>query len=180
MEDIDRGGSHGGQPPERPQRGRSKGRLSLWLGSPVVAAFAAGTLAWAPWNHGSPSPVSSPSVSATLPASSGSAASALPSPPPSLPASLPGYYNPSVYVNPTSGAGGTLVRVSGTGFPPNAHVVILFSTWQMGDTTANAGGNFSNVAVTIPTSFDWSAPYQYDIVAESGAFAAQTPFMLTG
>ena len=72
------------------------------------------------------------------------------------------------------------MRVSGTGFPPNAHVVILFSTWQMGDTTANADGNFSNVAVTIPTSFAWSAPYQYDIVAESGAFAAQTPFMLTG
>jgi hypothetical protein len=50
----------------------------------------------------------------------------------------------------------------------------------MGDTTTNASGNFSNVAVTIPTSFDWSAPYQYDITAESGAFAAQTPFMLTG
>jgi hypothetical protein len=176
-----------GLPPERPQRDRPKGLLALLLGSPVIAAVVAGMLAWSPWSHASATPpsfVSVPSYSiavpVTAPSASGSAASAPPSAPADLQASRYGYYSPSVYVNPTSGAGGTLVRISGTDFPPDAHVVILFSTWQMGDTTANAGGNFSNVAVTIPTSFSWSAPDQYYITAESGAFFGQTPFMLTG
>jgi hypothetical protein len=88
--------------------------------------------------------------------------------------------NPSIFVNPTSGAGGTPVRVSGDGFPANAHVVIYFHTEQIGDTTANGGGKFADVTVTIPTDFSQFAPQQFFIHAESGAFDAQTPFMLTG
>lgn len=88
--------------------------------------------------------------------------------------------NPSVFVNPTSGAGGTVVKVSAEGFPANAPVVIYFHTEQIGDTTTNGDGKFSNVAVTIPTSFSQFAPQQFFIQAVSGAMSAQTPFMLTG
>jgi hypothetical protein len=70
--------------------------------------------------------------------------------------------------------------VSGVGFPANAHVVIYFSTEQIGDTTTNGGGKFSDVTVTIPTDFSQFAPQQFYINAESGAFDAETPFMLTG
>jgi hypothetical protein len=94
--------------------------------------------------------------------------------------SLPSFYNPSIFVNPTSGAGGTVVRVSGEGYPPNAHVVIYFHTVQIGDTTTNGDGKFSDVAVNVPTSFSEFAPQQFFIIGDSGAFSAMTPFMLTG
>ncbi len=166
----------GGPPPERDN---SKTWLGLLLASPVVAALIAGLFTWAPWQHSAPN--SHPSNSST------------PSVMPSLTVVMPSLtINPSqvgapaipgdqsVYVDPTSGAGGTLVRVSGDGFPANAQVVFLFSTYQMGDTTTNGDGKFSNVSVTIPTSFGVFAPQQFYIIAESGAFSAQTPFMLTG
>ena len=148
-----------GRPPERSQRDHSKTWLGLLLGSPVLAALIAGLLAWSPWNsgtHNPPPPVPTTSVVSTLPG------------------------NPSIFVNPTSGAGGTPVRVSGDGFPANAHVVIFFHTEQIGDTTANGAGKFSDVAVTIPTDFSQFAPQQFFIHADSDAFDAQTPFMLTG
>ncbi|SRR5260370_40087537 len=88
--------------------------------------------------------------------------------------------NPSVFVNPTSGAGGTVVKVSGEGFPANARVISNFHTEQIGDTTTNGDSKFSNVAVTIPTSFSQFAPLQFYILAVSGAMSAETPFMLTG
>jgi hypothetical protein len=146
-----------GRPPERSQRDRSKTWMGLMLGSPVLAALIAGLLAWSPWNG-----------------------KTTPNPPPISVSAFTQPGNPSVFVNPTSGAGGTLVRVSGDGFPANAHVVIYFHTEQIGDTTTNGNGKFSDVAVTIPTSFSQFAPQQFFIHAESGAFFAQTPFMLTG
>jgi hypothetical protein len=147
------------RPRQQPRHDRSKTWLGLLLGSPVLAALIAGLFAWSPWNGGTPAPntpSTSPGVSFTLPG------------------------NPSIFVNPTSGAGGTVVRVSGDGFPANAHVVIYFHTEEIGDTTANGDGKFSNVTVTIPTSFSEFAPQQFFIHADSGAFDAQTPFMLTG
>jgi hypothetical protein len=44
----------------------------------------------------------------------------------------------------------------------------------IGDTTANGGGKFSDVAVTIPDSFSEFAPQQFFIHAGSGTFSAQT------
>jgi hypothetical protein len=64
------------------------------------------------------------------------------------------------------------VKVSGEGFPANAPVVIHFHTQQIGDTTTNGDGKFSNVAVTIPTSFSQFAPQQFFIQAVSGAMSA--------
>jgi hypothetical protein len=146
-----------GRSPERSRSDHSKTLIGLLLGSPVLAALIAGLFAWSPWNGGSPNP-----------------------PPASSSVSFPPLGNPSVFVNPTSGAGGTAAHVSGDGFPANAHVVIYFHTEQIGDTTANGDGRFSNVTVTIPTSFSQFAPQQFFIHATSGAFDAQTPFMLTG
>jgi hypothetical protein len=149
-----------------PEPDNSKTWLGLILASPVVAALIAGLLAWSPWQHAASSP--SPASSSTRVII------------PSLPIPSTASYDQSVFVNPTSGAGGTLVRLSGEGFPANARVVFLFSTYQMGDTTTNSDGKFSNVSVNIPTTYSMFAPQQFYIIAESGAFAAQTPFMLTG
>ena len=146
-----------GRPPERSRHDHSKTWLGLLLGSPVLAALIAGLFAWSPWNSKTAN-----------------------TPPPSTSVSFTQPGNPSVFVNPTSGAGGTAVRVSGDGFPVNAHVVIFFHTQQIGDTTTNGDGKFSNVTVTIPTSFSQFAPQQFFIHADSGAFSAQAPFMLTG
>jgi hypothetical protein len=135
--------------------------MGLLLGSPVLAALIAGLFAWSPWNSRAPNPPPT-------------------TPPPSISTSFTFPGNPSVFVNPTSGAGGTSVRVSGDGFPANAHVVISFHTEQIGETTANGAGKFSDVTVTIPTDFSQFAPQQFFIHADADAFDAQTPFMLTG
>jgi hypothetical protein len=146
------------KPPRQARGDHSKTWMSLLLGSPVLAALIAGLFAWSPWQHDAPNPA--------------------PGPVPSVSFTQPG--DPSVFVNPTSGAGGTPVRVSGESFPAHAHVVIYFHTEQIGDTTTNSEGRFSDVTVTIPTSFSEFAPQQFYIHADSGAFDAMTPFMLTG
>jgi hypothetical protein len=144
----------------------------LLLASPVVAALISGLIVWSPWQHTAPSPhSSSPNTFSAVPSLSIGPSQVGVS-------AFPGAQ--SVYVDPTSGAGGTLVRLSGDGFSANAHVVFRFSTYQMGDTTANGAGKFSNVSVTIPNSLDMFAPHQFYITAESSAFSATTPFMLTG
>lgn len=151
-----------------PGRDNAKTWLGLILASPVVAAIIAGLLAWSPWQHagsGSPSPTAGVTSLVATPSRFSQSAFT---------------FDQSVFANPTSGAGGTLVRLSGQGFPPNARIVFLFSTYQMGDATANGDGKFSDVTVTIPTTLSMFAPEQFYIIAESGAFSAQTPFMLTG
>ena len=47
---------------------------------------------------------------------------------------------------------------------------------------ANDDGRFSNVGVTIPSSFSFAAPQQFSVVAtgEQSAKSAQAPFQLTG
>ncbi|MGB7820351.1 MAG: hypothetical protein WBL35_16655, partial [Ornithinibacter sp.] len=59
----------------------------------------------------------------------------------------------SVFLNRDSGPGGAEVLVSGDGFAAGESVVIRFHTEQVGRTTTNGEGRFSNVTVTIPTSF---------------------------
>jgi len=99
-----------------------------------------------------------------------------PAPPPSLPETA------SLFPSRDSGPGGTTVLLSGEGFEPNERVVLRFHTEQIGSTTANADGKFSNVAVTIPTTFSQFAPQQFDLVAtgQASARSAQTPFTLSG
>jgi hypothetical protein len=154
-----------GKPPTEPHQGHSSAFWVTLFSSPVLAALIAGIFAWSPWNHSAPQPAP--------PVVHGSSF-----PQPGTSFALPS--EPSVFVNPTSGAGGIVIRVSGEGFPANAHIVIMFHTEQMGDTTSNADGKFSNVACTIPTSFSYAAPQQFYINAVAGPFAAETPFMLTG
>src|SRR5438477_6074767 len=81
----------------------------------------------------------------------------------------PGVVNPaataSIFLSRTSGPGGSVVKVSGEGFAPNEEVVLRFHTDEVGRTRADAAGRFSNVAVTIPTSFSKFAPQQFEIIA---------------
>lgn len=90
--------------------------------------------------------------------------------------------NASVFLNRTSGAGGSEVRVSGEGFEPGERVVIMFHTDEVGSTTASDQGRFANVAVTIPTSFSQFAPQQFSIIArgERSLRTARTPFTISG
>jgi hypothetical protein len=89
---------------------------------------------------------------------------------------------PSVFLNRTSGAGGSTLLVSGKGFEPGEEVVIRFHTDEIGRTTANSEGRFENVAVTVPTSFSKFAPQQFQVSAtgRSSLRADETPFEITG
>lgn len=90
--------------------------------------------------------------------------------------------NADVFLSRDSGPGGSTVSVSGTGFGESERVVIMFHTEEVGSTTASSEGSFSNVAVTIPTSFSKFAPQQFSIVAtgDSSLRAARAPFTITG
>jgi hypothetical protein len=90
--------------------------------------------------------------------------------------------NASVFLNRDSGPGGSTVRVSGEGYSPNERVVIRFHTEQIGTTRTNKSGKFSDVAVTIPTSFSKFAPQQFDIIAtgQSSLRTALAPFTISG
>jgi hypothetical protein len=90
--------------------------------------------------------------------------------------------NASVFLSRDSGPGGTTVNVSGEGYSASEQVVIRFHTEQIGTTTANDQGSFSNVEVTIPTSFSQFAPQQFDVVAsgEQSLRTATAPFVITG
>jgi hypothetical protein len=87
-----------------------------------------------------------------------------------------------VFLSRDGGPGGTEVNVSGQGFAPTEDVVIRFHTEQIGRTTTNADGRFSNVEVTIPGTFSFAAPQQFTVIAsgEQSIKSAQAPFQLTG
>lgn len=89
---------------------------------------------------------------------------------------------PSVFLSRDSGPAGTLVRVSGEGFAKGERVVLRFHTEQIGSTTADGQGKFSNVAVTVPSSFARFAPQQFSVVAtgQSSIRSGGAPFTITG
>lgn len=95
---------------------------------------------------------------------------------------LPLVARPSVFLSRDSGPAGTVVRVSGEGFAPGERVVVRFNTEQIGSTTADDAGKFSNVAIIIPGSFAQFAPQQFWVIATGhnsiGHDAA--PFTITG
>jgi hypothetical protein len=64
------------------------------------------------------------------------------------------------------------VLVSGEGFDPSERVVLRFHTEEIGSTTANSEGKFSNVTVTIPTTLSEFAPRKFNLVA-TGEFGAK-------
>ena len=94
----------------------------------------------------------------------------------------PDFGHASVFLNTTSGPGGSTILVSGSGFSANEEVVIRFHTDEVGSTTANDGGKFENVAVTVPTSYSVFAPQQFQVIAtgESSSRSDQAPFTITG
>ncbi|HVF75675.1 MAG TPA: hypothetical protein VM938_11555 [Acidimicrobiales bacterium] len=96
--------------------------------------------------------------------------------------SIPVGTRTSLFSNRDSGPGGTRVVLSGEGFAPNEKVTFRLHVQEIGRTTANAEGRFSNVTVSIPTTYSKFAPQQFDLVAdgESPANHATTPFTVTG
>ncbi|MGB6163839.1 MAG: hypothetical protein WCF33_12115 [Pseudonocardiaceae bacterium] len=95
---------------------------------------------------------------------------------------LPLVARPSVFLSRDSGPAGTVVRVSGEGFAPGERVVLRFHTEQIGSTTADGAGKFSNVAVTIPGSFAKFAPQQFSVsaVGHNSVGHDEAPFTITG
>jgi len=154
-----------GSPPPR-REAHFERRTKIWvavLGSPVLAGLISLLVVWAPWKHDTPKQnPTGPGIE-------------VPNGP-----NIPANQSQSVFVNPTSGAGGIQVKVSGEGFPPKSHVVFVFHTEQFGEVTTDSAGKFSNVAAKIPKSFSMFAPQQFSISAVSGALSASTPFELTG
>lgn len=115
--------------------------------------------------HSSTPPVNSPASSFTVPGFS-----------------FPQEHSAEIFLSRDSGPGGSQVLVSGRGFGASDRVVIRFSTFQMGATTADAQGAFASVAVTIPGSFSVFAPQQFNIVAtgQDSVRSASAPFTITG
>ncbi len=87
---------------------------------------------------------------------------------------------PSLFLSRDSGPAGASVKVSGEGFDPQQRVTITFQTYQIGTTTTNSQGKFSNVAVEIPKIFSRFAPQQFYVVAQGGARSAMAPFTVSG
>lgn len=98
--------------------------------------------------------------------------------PPNPPLPAP---RPSVFLSRDSGPAGTLVLVSGEGFAPGERVRLRFRIEQIGSTTADDAGKFSNVAVTIPDTFSRFARRQFMVVAigESSSRRNSVPFTIT-
>jgi hypothetical protein len=88
----------------------------------------------------------------------------------------------SIFLSRLAGPAGTVVNVSGVGFQAGETVTIRFHTDQVAETTADAGGKFTNVSITIPDSFSRYAPQQFDIIAngKSSVRSARAAFQLTG
>jgi hypothetical protein len=105
-----------------------------------------------------------------------------PPPPPPVQPPPPPPAHASIFSSRDRGPGGTTVLLSGEGFDPGERVVLKFHTEEIGSTTSNDDGKFSNVAVEIPTSFSVFAPRQFDLIAtgESSIRSARTPFTITG
>lgn len=81
---------------------------------------------------------------------------------------------------PLAGHAGGDVRLSGAGYPAHGRVLFTFHGRRVGETTADAAGGFTGVAVRVPDSFGDSAPgTQFTIGATSGPVYAETPFVLT-
>lgn len=92
----------------------------------------------------------------------------------------PGTDETKVFLSKLSGPSGTEVNVSGSGFQPNETVTIRFHTDEVGSTTVDSTGSFSNIAVTIP-DMPGSGPFQFSIVVtgNSSVRHAQAAFTLT-
>jgi len=73
------------------------------------------------------------------------------------------------------GPPGTKVRVSGSGFSPNAAIDIYFDTTDEALANANGSGSFSNIVIPVPSS---ALPGEHWVSAEqvSSETGAQAPF----
>ena len=76
--------------------------------------------------------------------------------------------------NPRYAGPGEPVAASGSGFPPNADVVLQFDGTQVAEGRTNAQGGFEALDFTVP-----NAPFgPHDLVAISGAFAFPIQFLI--
>jgi len=57
---------------------------------------------------------------------------------------------PEITINPTSGAVGDTVTVSGTGFAANSDIIIYFDTASVGTDGTDSDGSFSGATFTVP------------------------------
>jgi len=124
-------------------------------------------------------------VVATVIASSGDspASPTVPGPVPTAVSPQPVREPPSVFLSRDSGPAGTEVRVSGEGFAPGERVVLRFHIEQIGSTTADGEGKFSNMTVIIPGSlYSRAAPHQFSVSGsgQSSLQRADAPFTITG
>jgi hypothetical protein len=88
----------------------------------------------------------------------------------------------SIFLSRLSGPAGTVVNVSGVGFQAGETITIRFHTEQVAETTADAGGKFTNVPIQIPDTFSQFAPQQFDVIAngKSSIRSARAAFRITG
>jgi hypothetical protein len=88
----------------------------------------------------------------------------------------------AIFLSKESAPGGATVKVSGRGFDPGETVVIRVHTEQVATTNADGGGQFDNVAITVPTSLSVFAPHQFSVVAtgQSSVHSASAPLTVSG
>src|SRR5271154_3983620 len=84
-------------------------------------------------------------------------------------------FGQTITILPKAGPPTISTEVSGTGFSPNASIVIYFGTTVEALATANASGAFSNIAVPVPAT---AIPGKHVVTAalRSGGARAQTAF----
>lgn len=99
--------------------------------------------------------------------------------PPAAPARVPSD-EPALELRPTTGPLGSWITVSGQGFQPRERVVISLSTYEMGDTRADARGRFSNKRVQLPSVSEFPVAGQEQIraVGDSSIQFVSRPFDL--
>jgi hypothetical protein len=172
----------------------SKGAgLPLIVVGVVASSYAAAHLQAAPVsvNTVSPSPSTTP-VSPGPPSIASSTSQALstgappatsagrsPTPPPPPPPVVP--VETTITLSRSSGPAGTVLQVSGVGFPAGRTVVLSFHTDEVGRTTTDSGGAFTGVSITVPNSYGQFAPAQFFVGANTVVCClhAQAPFNIT-
>jgi hypothetical protein len=90
--------------------------------------------------------------------------------------------NEALFLSKESGPGGATVNVSGEGFAAGEKIDISFHTESVATTTADGGGKFANVQITIPESFAQFAPQQFFVIASgrSSLRSARAAFTISG
>ena len=87
------------------------------------------------------------------------------------------FSQPAISLSPTDGPPTTSLRVSGSGFAPNARVDIYFGTQDEALGVANGAGSFSQIAIPAPASA-LPGTHWVSAVERSGQTGAQATFLV--